>query len=224
MRQYYPCRIPCSLRRQSQGCRGHYERMGGHVLYADGNTLYSNRHDACKKSGKKLAMTLGLGFTGFGYLLIWWLFTPVNPWLQLIPFVFIGPAWNCCMIVLPSMLADICDVDELKTGLRREGMYGAINSWVMKMAIGAVTCITGVVVSLAGVNPDAAAQTASTLLKMRLMFVGLPVFFMTAAVLASTFYSITEHRAREVRAILDARKEQNESGAIAGGIVVGKQD
>lgn len=168
-----------------------------------------------KKSGKKLAMTLGLGFTGFGYLLIWWLFTPVHPWLQLIPFVFIGPAWNCCMIVLPSMLADICDVDELETGLRREGMYGAIQSWVMKMAIGAVTCITGVVVSLAGVNPNAATQTASTILKMRLMFVGLPVLFMTAAVIASMFYSITEHRAREVRAILDARKEQHEASGIA---------
>lgn len=161
-----------------------------------------------ERTSKKIALTLGLVFTGVTYLSMWWFFTPAHPWWELIPYLFYGPAWNCCMIVIPSMLADVCDVDELETGLRREGMYGAINSWVMKMAIGAVTCITGVVVTVAGIDPEATSQTASALLKMRLMFAGIPTLFLAVAVLASVYYPITEEKAREVRAILDARKKE----------------
>ena len=34
------------------------------------------------------------------------------------------------------MIADVCDQDELKTGERREGMYGAIFWWVVKLGNG----------------------------------------------------------------------------------------
>jgi GPH family glycoside/pentoside/hexuronide:cation symporter len=31
-----------------------------------------------------------------------------------------------------SMTADVCDLDELKSGLRREGIFGAIYWWMVK--------------------------------------------------------------------------------------------
>ncbi|MHB9037148.1 MAG: MFS transporter [Armatimonadota bacterium] len=163
--------------------------------------------------GKKKALIWSLAIYIIGTISIWWFYTPVNPWLQVVPIFLFGPAWNCAMIVLPSMVADVCDIDELETGLRREGMYGAVNSWIIKLGIGAVTCVTGLVVTLVGVNPDAATQTAATLINMRLAFVAIPVLFALAAIILSMGYPITEAKAIEVRAILDARKNERVSGS-----------
>ncbi|MHB9037813.1 MAG: MFS transporter [Armatimonadota bacterium] len=158
--------------------------------------------------GKKNALIWSFVLYAVGTVSIWWFYTPVNPWLQVIPIFFFGPAWNCAMIVLPSMVADVCDLDELETGLRREGMYGAVNSWIVKLGIGAVTCVSGVVVTLVGVNPHATTQTVATLTNMRLAFIVIPVLFVLGAIYLSIIYPVTEARAKEVRAILDARKQE----------------
>ena len=158
------------------------------------------------KVGKKRAVLLGLAFTALGYISIWWCFTPKLPWLQLVPNLFIGPAWFCCLTLIPSMTADICDFDEVETGRRREGMYGAVSGWIVKVGIGLVTCITGIVVSLAGVDPKVATQSASTVFNLRVLFVGIPCLFLIAALIIGAYYPITEKAAREVRAILDERK------------------
>ncbi|MHB9038591.1 MAG: MFS transporter [Armatimonadota bacterium] len=156
--------------------------------------------------GKKKALIWSLAIFMVGTISIWWFYTPINPWLQVIPVFFFGPAWNCAMIVLPSMVADVCDLDELETGLRREGMYGAVNSWIVKLGIGAVTCISGLVISLVGVKPEAATQAVSTIINMRLAFVAIPSLFIAACIILAMRYPITDARAKEIRAILDARK------------------
>ncbi|MHB9037414.1 MAG: MFS transporter [Armatimonadota bacterium] len=158
------------------------------------------------KVGKKQAVLLGLAFTALGYLSIWWCYTPKYPWLQLAPNLFIGPAWFCCLTLIPSMTADICDFDELETGRRREGMYGAVTGWIVKVGVGVVTCVTGIVVSLAGVDPKALTQTASTVFNLRALFVGIPCLFLVAAVIVGLYYPITEKAAREARSILNDRK------------------
>lgn len=168
------------------------------------------------KVGKKRAVLLGLAFTALGYLSIWWCFTPEYPWLQIVPNLFIGPAWTCCLTLIPSMTADICDFDEVETGRRREGMYGAVSGWIVKVGVGLVTCITGVVVSLAGVDPKAATQTASAVFNLRVLFVAIPCVFLIAALIVGAFYPITEKATREARAILDARRDDCTPHAATG--------
>ncbi|MGC8862221.1 MAG: MFS transporter [Armatimonadota bacterium] len=164
---------------------------------------------------KKRTLLLSLLLTTVGYVSIWWLYTPANPWLQFIPLVLIGPAWNICTVIMPSMVADVCDLDELKTGLRREGMYGAIGGLIMKMGVGLVTCVTGVIVSLAGVDPEAAKQSAETIIRMRAMFVGIPSVLLAISTYIAYHYPITEAKAREVRSILDtARAEKKEEQVV----------
>jgi len=45
-----------------------------------------------------------------------------------------------------------------------------------------------------------------------LAFVGVPALFIMAAIVLSVMYPITDARAIEVRAILDARKKDKDSG------------
>lgn len=168
---------------------------------------------------KRRTLLLSLLFTSIGYMSIWWLFTPANPFLQLIPYILIGPAWNVCMVIMPSMVADVCDLDELNTGLRREGMYGALGGLIMKLGVGLVTCVTGVVVSISGVDPEAARQSAETILRMRALFVGIPLVLLAVSTYIASHYPITEAQAREVRAMLDStgNRQKQEETVVAEG-------
>ena len=39
-----------------------------------------------------------------------------------------------------SMTADVCDLDELRTGKRREGVLGAVYWWMVKSALELLHC------------------------------------------------------------------------------------
>jgi GPH family glycoside/pentoside/hexuronide:cation symporter len=59
-----------------------------------------------------------------------------------ISFFFYGMGQQASWLLIDSMTADICDEDELRTGLRREGMYGAVKSLAQKAGV-AITGLTG---------------------------------------------------------------------------------
>ena len=60
---------------------------------------------------------------------------------------------------MTSMTADVCDEDELKTGLRREGIYGAVYGFVQKLALGIAAFTSGWVLNLAGFEVKDAEAT-----------------------------------------------------------------
>jgi GPH family glycoside/pentoside/hexuronide:cation symporter len=53
----------------------------------------------------------------------------------LLGFALIGIGFSGGMYLIPIMNGDVIDYDELKTGLRREGMYAGVNSLITKPAI-----------------------------------------------------------------------------------------
>ena len=60
-----------------------------------------------------------------------------------------------------SMTADVCDLDELNTGKRREGILGAIYWWMVKFGLAVAGLLTGLIMSLVGFeqgpnNPESA--------------------------------------------------------------------
>jgi len=142
-------------------------------------------------------------------LLSWFLYTPENPYLSLVCMAMISPGMACVWILVGSMLADACDYDELNTGLRREGMYGAMYSWFLKAAIASVIAVSGFLVAWSGVDPELEMQSVQAITNMRLMFALTPPVFYLIALACTWFYPLSEERMHEVRAELDARKVIN---------------
>ena len=70
------------------------------------------------------------------------------------------------------MTADVIDLDELKTGLRREGTFGAIYWWMVKFGFAIAGGLSGVIMSSVGfdsgvtVQPEGAVDRA-TLIVLR---------------------------------------------------------
>ena len=54
------------------------------------------------------------------------------------------------------MTADVIDIDELNTGKRREGIFGAIYWWMVKVGFAIAGALSGTIITFVGFNPDLA--------------------------------------------------------------------
>jgi GPH family glycoside/pentoside/hexuronide:cation symporter len=135
----------------------------------------------------------------------WWMFTPANPWLLLVPTFVFGLAINGCFLVGASMLGDVCDADELESGQRREGIYSASMEFGKKCAIALSTVLVGFVLSGAGFEAKATLQSPETVLALRsgqVLVLGLAIL---GALILIFFYPLSHRRAEEIRRQLAER-------------------
>jgi GPH family glycoside/pentoside/hexuronide:cation symporter len=174
--------------------------------------------------GKRRSLLAGLVVCCTASLSFWFTLTPRFPYLQLISLVAAYPAYLAAWILVPSMLADVCDLDELKTGLRREGMYGAINAWMFKAGTGLTLAFGGLLIQWSGVRPElAAAQTPEAILRMRAAYAVVPAACIALAIVLAFLCPLTEKRTREVRVLLDerhARRSDSSGGGVDRGVEI----
>ncbi len=167
--------------------------------------------------GKKGALYVVYVMMLVGSIAKWWIFTPghsiytiagvpIDPVLMIDP-LMCGPMWVAVKIMLASMMADICDEDELKHGQRREGMFGAVFSWTEKLVASVAVASSGFVLAFAGFDPVLEGnQSSETITIIRLFLAGGPATAALMAIVALVFYPITVERAKETRLVLDARR------------------
>lgn len=156
--------------------------------------------------GKKRAFYITTGISIVGYLSKWWLFTPENPQLSLIPGIMIAFGFGGLFPLVSSMIADVCDLDELETHERREGMFGSIFWWVIKVGMAAALAAGGYMLNWTGFDVDLASQSAQTLHWLRVLDVVVPASTSLLAIYLMARFEITEEKAHEVRRKLEERR------------------
>jgi GPH family glycoside/pentoside/hexuronide:cation symporter len=107
-----------------------------------------------------------------------------------------------------SMTADVCDLDELATGKRREGIFGAIYWWMVKLGFAVAGLLSGAIMSFVAFSPGAAVQPDGAVDGLRLFYSGVPIFGTLLAMWFMRDYGLDEARAREVHAELERRKQR----------------
>ncbi len=71
-------------------------------------------------------------------------YNPELPYLVLIPTVLLSSGMLMFFTLGSSMVGDICDEDELRTGSRSEGSYYSVYWWFIKMGTAFASFVTGV--------------------------------------------------------------------------------
>ncbi len=105
------------------------------------------------------------------------------------------------------MIADVVDADELKTHERREGMFGSIFWWMVKLGMAAALAGGGYLLNATGFDVALeGAQTARTITLLRLFDAVIPMVTSAIAIWAVATFPITEEKAREVRDELERRR------------------
>lgn len=157
--------------------------------------------------GKRRTMLIVLGMTALGGVSKWFIFTPDMPYLLLLDSVLNGPVWVSLGVIVPSMIADLCDWDEYKFGERREGIISSVFTWITKFGGSFTFLVSGIAIYFSGFNEKLGAdQPEGTMTILRLFFVGASVLAPILAMFCLRLYKLNEEDAYEIRAKLEARR------------------
>lgn len=159
-----------------------------------------------KKMGKKNAFLASQGISIFGYIMFWFFFVPGKPYMFLFALPFFSFGIGSLFTLMMSMTADVCDLDELNSGKRREGIFGAIYWWMVKFGFAIAGLLTGVIMSAVGFDPNLPVQADGAVTGLRLFFSGIPILGTLIAMWVMRNYDLTEEKARGIKKELDARK------------------
>lgn len=158
--------------------------------------------------GKKKAFLLSQSISVVGYIMLWFLFIPGKPYLFLIALPFFSFGIGGLFTIMMSMTADVIDLDELTSGKRREGVFGAIYWWMVKFGFAIAGGLSGAIFSLIGFDTSLEVQSETAILGLRLFFSGLPIFGTLCAMYIMRNYEISEERANEISAQLKIKRNQ----------------
>lgn len=130
-----------------------------------------------------------------------------SPWLIFMPIPFMAFGIGGLFTIMMSMTADVCDLDELKNGMpRKEGTFGAIYWWMVKIGQSLALFLSGLVLQLVGFVSEAETQTASTMHSLRIADIAIPVTTALLAIWIMWKYTLNEDRAREIKRELIKRR------------------
>ncbi len=159
------------------------------------------------KMGKKNAFMLSQGISLIGYALLWFLMVPGKPWMFMYALPFFSFGIGGLFTLMMSMTADVCDLDELATGKRREGIFGAIYWWMVKLGFAVAGLLSGAIMAFVVFTPGAPVQPAGAVDGLRLFYSGVPIVGTLLAMWIMRNYDLDEQRAMEVNAELQRRKQ-----------------
>ncbi|CAL2093814.1 MFS transporter [Tenacibaculum sp. 190524A05c] len=161
-----------------------------------------------KKMGKKKAFMLSQTISIFGYIMLYFLFVPGKPWMYIIALPFFSFGIGSLFTIMMSMTADVIDIDELNTGKRREGIFGAIYWWMVKVGFAIAGALSGVIIWIVGFESEVPTTAQQGPVDgLHAFFCFFPILGTLAAMYVMRDYSISEERANEIRAQLDRRKK-----------------
>jgi GPH family glycoside/pentoside/hexuronide:cation symporter len=157
--------------------------------------------------GKRKAFMICAGLALFGTLIKWWCYQPSMPYVNLIPGPFIGIGFAALWVLMASMMADVCDEDELHTGERREGTYSAVFWWIVKLGLSASLATSGLLLNATGFNEDlGASQADGVFFAMRVCDIVFPAAFIAASIYFTSKFPLTEKRVYEIKDELEQRR------------------
>jgi len=161
-----------------------------------------------KVLGKKNAFLLAQGISVIGYIMLYFLFIPGKPWMYIIALPLFSFGIGSLFTIMMSMTADVIDIDELNSGKRREGIFGAIYWWMVKVGFAIAGALSGVIIAIVGFNPDlVTTDQQSAVDGLHAFFCFFPMTGTLIAMYVMRNYSLSEERANEIRRELESRKE-----------------
>ncbi len=180
--------------------------------------------------GKRNAFIISTFISIIGYILKWWGFVEVDentavifndvaiqigvvkfslemPIILLLPIPFMAFGLGGLFTLMMSMTADVCDLDELRNGLpRREGTFGAVYWWMVKIGQSIALALGGFVLSIVGFDAGSSTQTVETMNQLRIADIVIPSITAGLAMLIMWNYNLNEERVSRIKKELEARR------------------
>jgi GPH family glycoside/pentoside/hexuronide:cation symporter len=159
------------------------------------------------KKGKKAAMKLCqiMGICAFASS--WFLYNPAMPALQLAASGLIAFTQGGFWMIYGSIGADVIDYDEWKSHSRREGVFAACGTYIMKIGLAIGMGLSGIVLATTGFDAGLGAeQSPAALDKIRLIFLGIPIAGLLLAYVFLSKFGLEREDLENIRSELEERR------------------
>jgi len=157
-----------------------------------------------KRVGKKAAYVIGMSFWAVIMCLIFFLHPGAPKWVLYLLCFLAGFGVSTAHVLPWSMIVDCVDVDEYRTGARREGMYTGFTLFAQKLASSIALLLVGTFLGVAGYVANA-VQKESALLAIRILLGPVPAVLLILSIVCVLLYPITKADHEKIRAELDQR-------------------
>ncbi|MCU0792714.1 MAG: MFS transporter [Opitutaceae bacterium] len=159
-----------------------------------------------RRMGKRNAVIAGCAIALLQACVVPLLYNPAQPYLQLVAAALTAPLVAIAIVLRDAIVPDICDLDELESGLRREGLFTAVVSFVYKLEVSLCVVLVGYMLKYSAFDPKLPLQSPEVLARLQWSAFLPNIVFAALALVCAVRFPVTEQVMREVRAKLDARR------------------
>lgn len=209
-------------------CGGDKQRVadisafGGSIAFATSLGANALGVAVSARLGKRRAGVTGFALVVLSIVILPWTLTAAHPWWNVAAWVIAGLGVPMISLMAASMTADVCDEDELETGLRREGAFSAVNSLFGRIMQLLIVLVGNVLPWLVGFREisqgtgQIAPPSLDLLVRMKWLLIGVQLAGVLLAFGFFRLFPITRRRSEETRRILDERNRgsANSSGEL----------
>jgi GPH family glycoside/pentoside/hexuronide:cation symporter len=117
-----------------------------------------------------------------------------------------GVSSGCGAAMGPSVMADVIDYDEYRTGERKEGAYAATQGFAIKAANALIILAVGAFLQFSGFTPNV-EQSEEMKLAFRLIYAGTPFVMYVIGAMVFGRFRLDHAEHERIRADLDRRRD-----------------
>lgn len=159
-----------------------------------------------RRWGKRRVFQIAAGILMAGCVSKLFVYQPEHPWLQFVVLISNGTSTAGMLLMTTSMLGDISDYDEWRTGQRREALFMAVSNWFDKAGNSLGSLITGFLLVAIGFDAKLGAQSAHTLALMKICYFAAPFGGALVALILIQRYQLDEEQVYKIKADLALRR------------------
>jgi len=124
--------------------------------------------------------------------------------------LFIAAVGNSSIYLLGwSMIPDVIEVDEFKTGQRREGLYFGLIAFVQKLGSAIAIWFIGIILSWVGYTPGA-TQSTEAMWGIRLIFSEGTAFFILLVIIICLLSPMTREKHKALTEAISRKKSDKD--------------
>jgi len=111
----------------------------------------------------------------------------------------LGIGFPGLIFLFDVLLSDVVDEDELKTGVRREGIYFGMQGFIIRIAISIQAIIFSTILTTTGYDAELTIQPSSAVMGMRLLISIFPIIPLILGFISISFYPLYGKKLAEIK-------------------------
>ncbi len=151
--------------------------------------------------GPRVATMLAIGAFGVALIPFWVARTLLH---GILATSLLGIGLAGLIMLTELLIADVIDEDEVRTGVRREGIYFGINGFAIRLGISIQALVISGVLEWTGYQPGLAAQPATAIWGIRFLMGGVPLLALLLALASVWAYPLHGPRLEQMKRGLEA--------------------